>query len=473
MLFPTILFAVFFGLVYALQWAMASRPELRKRFLLVASYVFYGAWDWQFLGLLAASSLVNHAAALALARREPDRRPALLALAVAFNLGLLGFFKYYGFLYVNAAGLCGRLGAPCPLPPLDIVLPVGISFFTFQALSYVLDVARGQLAPAESWLDFALYLAFFPQLVAGPIVRAAELFPQIARPPRPERLPTGRATVLILAGLFKKVVVANWLASELVDPVYDNPELFGRWDALLAVYGYAVQLYCDFSAYSDIAIGVGLLLGFRLPNNFDAPYLASTVQEFWRRWHISLSTWLRDYVYVPLGGSRGPGWRTSANLVLTFLLGGLWHGAGWNFVFWGLLHGVYLAIERAVWARRGGAAKAAATRSPAVRLALALLTFHLVGLTYVFFRAPSFGDAGLLLRALLTPASSTRFTPALAAVLAAGFALQWLDGGRSLRLAAGWQRQPVWLQGAAAAAAVAAIFALGPRGVAPFIYFQF
>lgn len=474
MLFPTIGFAVFFAVVYAAHWSLRRHPQARKLFLLAASYVFYGLWNWRFPVLLAALSAATHSAAVASARaRQTGARRATVAAAALLNLGLLGFVKYYGFASVNLSALWARLGATLPLPPLDIAAPVGISFIVFQSLSYLIDVARRDMPPADSWLDAALHMAFFPKLVAGPIVRARAFLPQLAAMPTLPRPDAARAAVLILGGLLKKVVLAGWLAAELVDPVYDNPELFGAADALLAVYGYAIQLYCDFSAYTDIAIGVALLLGFEFPANFDAPYLSTSVQEFWRRWHITLSTWLRDYVYIPLGGSCGSAARTAGALMLTFLLGGLWHGAGWTFVVWGLLHGVYLVVERAVYGRRGGAVRATAAMSPPARFALGALTFHLVGLTYVFFRAAAIADAGLLLRAFGRFAAPTLLTPTAGLVLAAGFASQWLDGDRAARLAAWWSARPPWAQGALAAAALTAIFAMGPPGVAPFIYFQF
>lgn len=474
MLFPTLTFAVFFAIVFVVQWALAGRPRARKWCLLVASYVFYGWWDWRFLGLIGGSSLVNHAIALALARTSsPRRRRVWVVLATIANLGTLGFFKYYGFFLVNAYAICNRLGLACALPLLDVVLPVGISFFTFQAMSYVFDVAADRIPPAASLLDFALYLAFFPQLVAGPIVRARDLLPQIQSLPTPDHLDVGGAMVLILVGLFKKVVIANWLGVRLVDPVFDHPELVGRWDAVAAVYGYAVQLYCDFSAYSDIAIGVARLLGFQFPGNFDAPYLAASLQEFWRRWHISLSTWLRDYLYVPLGGSRGGFGRTAACLMTTFLLGGLWHGAGWNFVLWGVMHGIYLILERTIWARQGGAARATARLPVAARFGMAVLTFHLVSLTYVFFRARGLDEALELMVAFRRSGAPLHVTGPLLATMGIGFATQWLDGQRAEGLARRLAALPSLLAGSIAALVVALIFGLGPRGVAPFIYFQF
>ncbi|MBU4460488.1 MAG: MBOAT family protein, partial [Verrucomicrobia bacterium] len=445
-----------------------------KGFLLAASYVFYGYWDWRFLLLIGGSSVVNHAAAVAIAQSGSLRtRRALVTGAVIANLAVLGFFKYYGFFVVNAYALCGTLGMPCPFPLLDVVLPVGISFFTFQAMSYTIDVHRKVIPPAASHLDFALYLAFFPQLVAGPIVRASTLLPQIERPSPLARIDVGRATVLILGGLFKKIVVASALATRLVEPVFDNPELYGAADVMLAVYGYCVQIYCDFSAYSDIAIGVALLMGFHFPVNFDAPFFSASFQEFWRRWHISLSTWLRDYLFFPLGGSRGSEGRISCNLFLTFLLGGLWHGAGWNFMIWGALHGVFLIAERQIARIRGVARQTAAALSLPSRVLRAALVFHLLGFSLIFFRARTLDDAMTMLRALGDGRPATMATAPALVLLVVGFATQALDGNRARRLWDAWARRPAWVQGLAAAAILTVICALGPRGVAPFLYFQF
>ncbi len=474
MLFPTVTFAVFFALVYAGHWLLHRRPLTWKWFLLATSYVFYGYWDWRFLFLIGASTIVNHGFALAMDRTAaPGRRRALVLAAVAANLIALGFFKYYGFFVVNAYAFCAALGVACPFPLLDVVLPVGISFFTFQAMSYVIDVHRRVIRPAGSCLDFAVYLAFFPQLVAGPIVRASTLLPQIERPALPERLDVGRASVLILAGLFKKIVIANALATRIVDPVFDNPESFGTLDTLFAIYGYNIQIYCDFSAYSDIAIGVALLMGFHFPINFDAPYLSTSFQEFWRRWHLSLSTWLRDYLYFPLGGSRGSSVRTSMNLFLTFLLGGIWHGAGWNFIIWGILHGSFLVGERVLHGARGAAIRAAAALSLPGRILRMIVVFHLLGFTLLFFRARTLDDSFALMKALASGGAATMVSIPVILALIVGFATQVFDGDRARRLWDAWARWPAWVQGSAAAVILTLICALGPRGVAPFIYFQF
>ena len=261
------------------------------------------------------------------------------------HLALLGVFKYFDFFVYSANELARAAGFTHELPFLEILLPVGISFFTFHGISYVTDVYRGDVAVCRDPLDMALYMSFFPQLVAGPIVRAAYFLPQLARPST-EPIPIAPALLLILLGLFKKVVIANYLATGLVDPVFASPGDYGGPDLLLGVYGYAVQIYCDFSAYTDIAIALAALLGFRFPPNFNQPYRAERLREFWQRWHISLSSWLRDYLYKPLGGNRHGRLKTYRNLLLTMLLGGIWHGAAWKFVMWGALHGGGLAVER-------------------------------------------------------------------------------------------------------------------------------
>jgi len=302
MLFPTTVFAVFFCCVFAGSWLFAKQRSLWKLWLLAASYVFYGWWNWHFLFLIASCSTVNHLLAVWMNRTvSAPRRRILLVLALIFDLGVLGFFKYYGFFVMSAYTVLLKLNLPCSLPLLDVVLPVGISFFTFQAMSYVIDVYRKEIPPANNLLDFSVYLAFFPQLVAGPIVRASVLLPQFNENVRQQNIDAGRASTLILAGLFKKIVIANYISQAIVDPVFENPAGFSAPDVILGVYGYAIQIYCDFSAYSDIAIGLALLLGFRFPINFNAPYFSTSFRGFWQRWHISLSTWLRDYLYIPNG----------------------------------------------------------------------------------------------------------------------------------------------------------------------------
>ena len=347
MVFPTIEFAAFFLVVCTASWLLMPHPRVWKPFILVASYAFYGYADVRFCLLLAASTGINATAGWLLARRR-DRR--VLIVAVALNLGLLGWFKYFGFFVLSVDNMLEKVGLPAPLPLIQVALPIGISFFTFQAMSYVLDIWRGKIRPVPL-LDFAVYEAFFPHLVAGPIVRASEFLPQLDSPRNPRAVPTTRAFFLIAGGLIKKVILADLIATTLVDPVFDTPRQHSGAEILGAIYGYAVQIYCDFSAYSEMAIGLALLLGFRFPDNFNRPYTAVNLQDFWRRWHMTLSRWLRDYLYVSLGGSRHGRRRTYRNLMLTMLLGGLWHGAAWTFVIWGGLHGTGLVVER-WWADR-------------------------------------------------------------------------------------------------------------------------
>lgn len=514
MLFPTIDFAIFFVIVLTASWLLMQQPGWWRAFMLVASYVFYGWWDWRFCFLLAGSTIVNHAAATALARMHGQRgRRIVLTLALAANLGVLGWFKYYGFLVSSVANALRAIGLPADLPLLQIVLPVGISFFTFQAISYVMDVYRGDLR-AYPLVDFAVYLSFFPQLVAGPIVRGGELIPQLRRRQDPRTVDATRAFWLITGGLFKKVVVANLLATELVDRVFANPGLYAGHEVLLAVYGYAVQIYADFSGYTDIAIGVALLLGFSFPQNFNRPYTALSVQDFWRRWHMTLSRWLRDYLYIPLGGSAGSPRRTRANLLATMLLGGLWHGAAWTFVLWGGLHGAWMAGERALrgrrtWGRMPGdrvgepvpqpaavgvaaepstaalpdepdrvpaEATAVGVRSRVLRWAV---TFHVVCLAWIFFRAESLGAAFDVLGRLLTgwgaPSGLEPSVPVtvLFLVVVGAIAAQFVPPGVGLRVQGAFSRASLVAQAGTLALALFVIDALGPDGVAPFIYFQF
>lgn len=471
MLFPTLDFGIFFLIVFTTSWALVAQLDLRKVFLVSASYVFYGYWDWRFCLLLLASSLVNYIAGRLI--DDPDASPQfrkwVLRAAVAANLASLGFFKYYEFFIASLNDLMWDLGLERELPFLEIVLPVGISFFTFQGISYVVDIYRRDLSASRSALDVMLYISFFPQLVAGPIVRAQTLLPQIEARPDPSRVLVTYGILLVVVGLFKKIIVANYLATEMVDIAFFDPTVYGPIDLSLAIWGYAIQIYCDFSAYSDIAIGVAALLGFRFQKNFNQPYRAESVRELWRRWHISLSTWLRDYVYIPIGGDRGPPWRTRLNMFLTMLLGGIWHGAAWTYVFWGSLHGAALVLER--WL---GLARSHAQR-PVWRRALAVaLTFNFTCLAYIFFRAETFDDALLYLASFGNWQAPIQFlSPFLIALVGFGFAAHFLPEDSLERCERRISRLPLLVRGAMAGFAVAAIDALGPEGIAPFIYFQF
>lgn len=469
MLFPTIQFALFFVVVLTANWLLLPHRRQWKWFMLAASYFFYGAWDWRFVFLIVGSTLFNQAMAEWMSRADDQRsRRTAVTVAVAGNLAVLGWFKYYGFFVSSLINLFRPLGIDLPLPLLEITLPVGISFFTFQALSYVIDIYRGKERPAPL-LDFAVYLAFFPQLVAGPIVRSSEFMPQIDTRKDPRRVDAARAFGLIAGGLFKKVVVANTLAGAIVDPVFASPTQFSALEVLVAVYGYAVQIYADFSGYTDIAIGVALLMGFRFPDNFNSPYAALSIQDFWRRWHMTLSRWLRDYLYIPLGGNRVSRAMTYRNLALTMVLGGLWHGAAWTFVIWGAFHGLLLAWER--WRTENMEYERADT--PASRAVRRLVTFHLVCLGWVLFRADSMSRVGEILGRLFDWGPAPAVTPTVLALIAGGIAVQYVPADWRLRLQAGFSRLRPVAMTAALAAFLLVLDGFGPEGVAPFIYFQF
>jgi len=464
MLFPTVQFAMFFVVVLTANWLLAPTPQRWKWFMLVASYVFYGAWDWRFTALLAGATVVNHTVAGIMGRTtDPGDRKKLLAVGVAANLGVLGWFKYYGFFVsslINALEPIGDL----PLPLLQITLPVGISFFTFQAMSYVIDVYRGDQKVAPM-LDFAVYLSFFPQLVAGPIVRGSEFLPQLHSRRNPKRVEGAAAFSLIAGGLFKKVVVANTLAGAIVDPVFASPQNFSAFEVAAGIYGYAVQIYADFSGYTDIAIGVALLLGFRFPQNFDSPYVAVSLQEFWRRWHMTLSRWLRDYLYISLGGNRGGRAKTYRNLMITMVLGGLWHGAAWTFVIWGALHGGGLAIEQ--WWRRNMPDRGVPDWVKRI------VTFHVVCLGWVFFRADSLGSVATILSRLGDVGPAPSVTLVVIVLIVGGIGFQYFPADFKVDLREMFGRLRPVAMTAALGAFLILLDGLGPEGVAPFIYFQF
>jgi D-alanyl-lipoteichoic acid acyltransferase DltB (MBOAT superfamily) len=488
MLFPTLDFALFFVLVFALGWALRRHAEPRKLLLLAASYFFYGFWDWRFLALLAGSSAANYLAGVLIARTGADRpRRRIVAVALVANLATLGFFKYYDFFADSLADLLLSAGLERDLPFLEIVLPVGISFFTFQGISYVVDVYRGHVKPVSSPLDLFLYISFFPQLVAGPIVRGSDFLPQLAKPPQLARTAAAYGFILILAGMLKKTVVAHYLAVDLVDPAFEDPSAYGSADLVAAHYAYAIQVYCDFSGYSDIAIGTAALLGFRFKKNFDRPFSATSMQQLWQRWHISLSTWLRDYLYRALRGRRREaGWRMHRNIFLTMLLGGLWHGANWTFVIWGSILGAALVIERAVkgrwreWrgriAARSGTPAAGGARPGAVLAAAAgwLVTFHVFTLAAVFFRAPDMGVAASFFAQMVSGAGGIAlFTPFLLLLTTGSVAVQFLPGNALERTAERLHTLSGLSLGILLGFGLVAIEFIGPEGVAPFVYFQF
>jgi D-alanyl-lipoteichoic acid acyltransferase DltB (MBOAT superfamily) len=460
LLFPTVTFAVFFSIVLPVSWLLMRYQRTWRVFILVASYVFYGWWDWRFVFLLVASTVVNHVLALAIYHaRAPRARRAFLTLAVGFDLGLLAYFKYAGFFATSVDNVVGTSWL------VTVVLPVGISFYTFMAISYVVDTYRGELIPA-SFARFAVFQAFFPHLVAGPIVRASELLPQLESPRDPRKVNTARAFMLIVVGLFLKVVIANHLATHIVDDVFAAPNRHSSLEVLVAVYAYAVQIFADFCGYTNIAIGVALLLGFSFPQNFDGPYTAVSLQDFWRRWHMTLSRWLRDYLYIPLGGNRKGRLMTYRNLMLTMLLGGLWHGAAWTFVVWGGIHGAGLCIERALGYR---------PETARARWIGRIVTFHVVCFAWIFFRADSFARAGQVLERLFTAwgQPSPLVTTSVVLAILVGIVGQYIRPGVLSGVLTTFQRMPVVAQAGTVAVCLTVINTLGPEGVAPFIYFRF
>jgi alginate O-acetyltransferase complex protein AlgI len=475
MLFPTITFAIFFMIVLPISWLLLPGSQRWKLFMLAASYYFYGYWSWRFAGLLILSTCFNQVLTKWLHRTNNESaRKGIVGLAVIANLALLSYFKYRGFFVDSASDLLNGIGVDVSPQIVALTLPVGISFFTFQALSYVIDVYRRSFEPVRL-IDFAVYLSFFPHVVAGPIVRAAEFIPQLWQRHDPRTIDASRAFFLIFGGLFKKVVLANFLAVEIVDPVFGTPGQFSSLEILVGIYAYAVQIYCDFSGYTDIAIGVALLLGFRFPQNFDAPYSAVSIQDFWRRWHMTLSRWLRDYLYIPLGGNRGGNRATYRNLMLTMVLGGLWHGAAWTFVVWGAIHGGALCFEhgRREYRLRNNLPEPDDTLRR--RVWQRIVTFQIVCLGWVFFRSDSFDTAGEILTRLVTAWSFDNSAIKLSILLAiaVGIGTQYVPAPTIGRVMAQFSRLTPVAQGFALGFALLFIDVLGPQGVAPFIYFQF
>jgi D-alanyl-lipoteichoic acid acyltransferase DltB (MBOAT superfamily) len=470
MLFPTIEFAIFFAVVFPLTWLLNDLNTAKKWFLVAASYFFYAAWRADFTLILLTSSVVNFCLALLLGRLVDGRgRLALLWLGIAINLGVLGAFKYYNFFAASTMNLASTVGWNLQIPFFEVGLPIAISFLTFHALSYIIDVYHRKLAPTRSLVDILLYISFFPHLIAGPIVRAKAFLEQTVQRSNPKDIRLGFAVFLIVGGLFKKVIVANYLSTDFVDGVFRSPTEYSRLDLLLGMYAYALQIYCDFSAYTDIAIGVANLLGYQFPQNFNQPYRALSVQDFWRRWHMTLSFWLRDYLYIPLGGNRGGALFTYRNILITMVLGGLWHGASVSFIIWGLLHGLALVVERMLGVTGPGGHRH-------VPAAISwLVTFHFVCLTWVFFRAPSLEGALTYLSTLVSGDAiwSTTVTPLVLLMLAFGALTQIIPDAWFERLEVRYDRASIAVKVALPFVVIFLVAVAAPGGVPPFIYFQF
>lgn len=457
-----------------LLFALVRAKKVRLLFILGASYVFYAHWDWRFLPLIWGSSTVDWLLGHAIARARTERaRKLWLIGTVILNLGVLGVFKYFNFGIDTASAVLAQVGVQVPEVALRIALPVGVSFFTFESMSYVIDVYRRHIEPQKSYVEYLAFVAFFPHLVAGPIVRPRDLLPQLAGPARWNAAEGSEALFLIATGLLKKIAIGDYLALNLVDRVFDAPIQYSALECYAAVLGYAVQIYCDFSGYTDIAIGSALLLGVRFPLNFDSPYKAPNIQDFWRRWHISLSTWLRDYLYVPLGGNRKGEVRTYVNLMLTMLLGGLWHGASWTFVVWGGIHGAALAVTRAYteWRGRLDVPKRSA---PWVHALSVLGTFHLVCAAWIFFRAETFAKAATVFTQLGTLTSYHPNLPApVVGMLALGLVSHWTPERAYQRARRIFCEMPAPAQGMALFCVGLALSAMATADAVPFVYFQF
>jgi alginate O-acetyltransferase complex protein AlgI len=465
MLFTELRFVVFFATVYAVHWFVLRRQTSRKLLLLAASLVFYGAWDWRFLGLIAISAGIDYVAGLLIVDR-PAQKKMWLTLSLVSNLGILGAFKYFNFFVESASALLTWLGLGALHQHLDVILPVGISFYTFQSMSYTIDVYRGIIKPLRSPSDFAFFVIFFPQLVAGPIVRAKDFLPQIDTQKSLATVRARKAVVLFLIGFFKKAVVSDRLAP-VIDQVFASPENCGPFAAHIGVLLYTLQIYCDFSGYSDMAIATATLLGYELMQNFDFPYFSANITEFWRRWHISLSTWLRDYLYIPLGGNRLGRARTYVNLLATMLLGGLWHGAAWTFVVWGAMHGGALAAHR--WWRERQPVATQRLRPLAV-----LATFYFVAIAWTFFRAGTWTTAVEVLLQFVTLRGPGSITLSAWWLLALAVLPIELALHRALlRPASALERVPAWAVAAAVGVASSLLLTLLETEHRPFIYFQF
>ncbi len=459
-----------FSFVYML---LQKRVTARLLFVTLFSYYFYYKSSGIYFFLLGIVTVSDFFLAQRMQQTEDNfKRKMLVVISLCVNLGLLCYFKYTNFFYQML----------CPLwngsfQPLDIFLPVGISFFTFQSLSYTIDVYRKDLKPLDNLLDYAFYVSFFPQLVAGPIVRARDFIPQIRRPLLVTNEMFGQGVFFIVSGLFKKAVISDYISVNFVERIFDNPSLYSGLENLFGVYGYALQIYCDFSGYSDMAIGIALLLGFRFPINFNSPYKSDSVTDFWHRWHISLSTWLRDYLYISLGGNRKGKLRTYVNLVLTMLLGGLWHGASWNFVVWGGLHGAALALHKGL---RSLLHRPKQYRSTGWRkVAAVLITFHFVCLCWIFFRNSTFDGSISMISQIFTS-----FHPELAgqlfvgywkvfALMGIGYLLHWCPDSWQNACSRGMVRMPVVVQAFILIALIFLVIQVKSSDIQPFIYFQF
>ena len=467
---------LFAGFAFFYQF-MRRAVMLRMIYVVLFSLYFYYKTSGLFLFLLVGMSVSDYVIGRFLcAARKQSLRKWLVALSLTIDIGVLCYFKYTNFFI----GLLNDVSGRDWLDFQNIFLPVGISFFTFQSISYIIDLYKRRIDPADQWIDYLFYLSFFPQLVAGPIVKARDFMPQIRQKPIVvTREMFGMGIFLIISGLFKKAIISDYISLNFVDRIFDNPLLYSGFENLMGVYGYALQIYCDFSGYSDMAIGLALLLGFRFPKNFDSPYKSATITEFWRRWHISLSSWLKDYLYISLGGNRKGKARTYLNLFLTMLIGGLWHGAAIRFVLWGTLHGVALALHKLWLSVVPGAKVSGYQMHPLSRLAGILVTFHLVCFGWLLFRADSMRTVQLMLHQITDNFHLQLLPQMLAgyggvfALVGLGYLLHMLPGRADAAARRAVVASPFWVQVLLLASVAWGVMQIQSSSIQPFIYFQF
>jgi D-alanyl-lipoteichoic acid acyltransferase DltB (MBOAT superfamily) len=478
-------FALFFAVILPLNWLLRSRAGVYRLFLLLASYIFYASFNAKFLLILLVFSFLTWFFAVVFAETSDARfRRFCMVLYAAFSLGMLFFFKYYEMLYISADWFWQYFGAKSPVPLLDVIMPIGISFFTFQGMSYAIDVYRDPAKVERSLVEVFCFISFFPTILSGPILRAGNFLPQLKKD-RVTGTDFTRAFYLLTRGLIKKIIISSYLSEHIVRTTFGAPEGFTSAAVLVGVLSYAAQIYCDFSGYSDLAQGVALLLGFDVPDNFHAPYATHSLRDFWRCWHISFSFWLRDYLYISLGGNRKGRFRKYANLMITMCLGGLWHGAAYNFLVWGFVHGLGLVWahlvhelrETRLAARRAAGEVVAAGTGLAGRIWIVLCwiaTFAYVDMAWVFFRAEDAGKAvDILRRVAAWDNTGAGFHPTCLVLVVLVLATQLLHiNGRDLFYGM-MRRLPAPVAGVGLGLLAVAILKLGPDGVLPFIYFQF
>jgi D-alanyl-lipoteichoic acid acyltransferase DltB (MBOAT superfamily) len=480
-LYFAFLIAVFYG-----YWLLPGRGRWRVAWLAVASYLLYCLGGYLAVSILFGISTINFIATRLMTDQGPRIRKTLLITSLALDLGLLGLFKYWNFLIDSSSGWLGSTGAPFERLHLNLLVPIGISFFIFQSIGYVVDVYRNDGPQATTFLEYLLFISFFPVIAAGPILRGRQLLPQLRGPRRFSADQGGRALFLITLGLIKKIAIADYLSANVVDRVFDFPGRFSSLEVLVAVYAYALQIYLDFSGYSDIAIGSAMLLGFELPENFNAPYRAQNVAEFWRRWHITFSTWLRDYVFFTIAGKRARNhWVLYGGLIVTMVLGGLWHGAGYTFLVWGILHGIGLAVYHGYADLRRRYLRSRTTRPAGSQVrrpllarcksaAAVFLTFHFVCLTWVFFRADSIGQAADMLRQVgKSTWSAANLSGAVLLLTAIGFAAHWSPRRLAETVSGRFSRLPAPVQAVLLFGIGMGLYYAASTDVAPFIYSRF